>query len=94
MEDFYYYFDEKVVTWRRNSFTIQAESQEQADALAIESIVEPWGIEIDDSEILYETESTLTPEDNDGFSTIILFSEGLGKEDRLLCQNGLDNVNA
>lgn len=94
LKEFSYYYDEKVTVWIRNHFTIEAGSQEGADAIAIESIVEPWGIEIDYSEILYEKETTLTPEDNDGFSTIKLFSEGLGKEDRLLCQNGLDDVNA
>lgn len=73
--EFYYYYDEKVTVWRRNHFTIEAESREEADAMAIEDMIEPWEIEIDEGDYLFETEEGISPENNDGKSTIELFSE-------------------
>ena len=84
--EFYYYYDEKVTVWIRNHFTIEAESQEEADAMAIEDMIEPWEIEVDEANYLYETDEGLSPENNDGKSTIELYS----KEDELnpLYKNG------
>ncbi len=86
LKKFYYYYDEKVTVWKRNYFTIEAESQEKADAMAIENIIEPWGIEVAEGDYLYETEEGISPENNEGNSTIELYS----KEDRhnLLYENG------
>lgn len=72
---FYYYYDEKVTVWRRNHFTIEAESQEEANAKAIEDMIEPWDIEIDDEEYLFDIEEGLSPENNNGYSTIELYSK-------------------
>lgn len=72
---FYYYYDEKVTTWRRNYFSIEAESQEEANAMAIEDMIEPWEIEIDEAEYLFDAEESLSPENNNGNSTIELYSE-------------------
>ena len=83
---FYYYYDEKVTVWRRNHFTIEAESQEEADAMAIENVIEPWGIEVDEGDYLYETEEGISPENNEGNSTIELYSREDGHN--LLYENG------
>ena len=84
--EFYYYYDEKVTVWRRNHFSIEAESQKEANALAIEDMIEPWGIEVDEADYIFETEEGISPENNDGQSTIELYS----KEDEYnpLYENG------
>ncbi len=84
--EFYYYYDEKVTVWRRNHFTIEAESQEKANAMAIENVIEPWGIKIDEGDYLYETEEGISPENNEGNSTIELYSKEDGHN--LLYENG------
>lgn len=85
LKKFFYYYDEKVTIWRRNHFSIEAESQEEADAMAIEYMIEPRGIEVDEGDYLYETEEGISPENNEGNSTIELYS----KEDHSrLYENG------
>ena len=84
--EFYYYYDEKVTVWRRNHFTIEAESQEKADAMAIEDMIEPWEIEVDEGEYIFETEEGISPENNAGKSTIELYSKE--DEDNPLYENG------
>ena len=83
---FYYYYDEKVTVWKRNHFSIEAESQEEANAMAIENMIEPWEIEIDETEYLFDTDEELSPENNDGRSTIELYSKANGFEP--LYENG------
>ena len=83
---FYYYYDEKVTTWRRNHFSIEAESQEEADAMAIEDMIDPWEIEIDEAEYLFDVEEGLSPENNNGNSTIELYSKA--NENTPLYENG------
>lgn len=84
--EFYYYYDEKVTVWRRSHFAIEAESQEEADAMAVEDMIEPWGIELYDSDYILETEEGISPENNAGKSTIELYSEK--DEDNPLYENG------
>lgn len=85
LKKFSYYYDKKVTVWVRNHFSIEAESQEEADEMAIEYMIEPWEIEIDETDYLYETEEGINPENNDGNSTIELYS----KEDHSrLYENG------
>ena len=85
--EFHYYYDEKVAVWRRNHFTIEAESQKEANAMAVEDMIEPWDIEIDDAEYLFDIQEGLSPENNNGYSTIELYS----KEDEYnpLYENGI-----
>ena len=84
--EFYYYYDEKVTVWIRNHFTIEARSQEDADAIAIENMIEPWGIEVNEADYLYETDEGLSPENNGGKSTIELYSKR--DDDNPLYENG------
>lgn len=83
---FYYYYDEKVTVWKRNHFSIEAENQEEANAIAIENMIEPWEIEIDETEYLFDTDGELSPENNDGRSTIELYSKA--NEFEPLYENG------
>jgi hypothetical protein len=86
LKEFDYYYDEKVTVWIRNHFTIEARSQEDADAIAIENMIEPWGIEVNEADYLYETDEGLSPENNGGKSTIELYSKR--DDDNPLYENG------
>lgn len=73
-----FYIDEKVTTWRRTWYTVTEDEN-------IVSVVESESLpDIDHSEIIYETEEAMTPEQNSGFSTVEVFSE----EGVLLWSNG------
>ncbi len=72
MEKFNYYIDEKVTIWRRSFVEIKAETKEEADKKAKEIMLDE-GFDGDNNELLYETECTLSVEDNDGSATIELF---------------------
>lgn len=87
LKEFYYYYYEKVTTWKKNHFTIEAESQEKADAMAIEEMIEPWEIEVDETEYLFDVEESLGPENNNGYSTIGLYSKA--DETNPLYENGI-----
>ncbi len=52
------YFDEKLEIWRRNYVTIEADSEEEA----INKILE-GNYDIDDSELLFETEAYIPPKE-------------------------------
>ena len=67
-----FYLDEKVTTWYRTSFEIEADSEEEAKQKAIEFLKR--GDHIDISwEHLDDTTEGLTPEDNGGESTKELY---------------------
>lgn len=67
MAKFYYRQDNLVKIWRQNQFTIEAETQEEADAIAREICEEGYDVADDDmdnvqfneSEFLFETEEPL-----------------------------------
>ena len=87
MKKFSYYIDEKVSLWRRSYFSVEADSAEEADQIARESIGEKevnLEFDIDDSEYLYDTEENITPEENGGLSTLELFSD----DETLIYSNG------
>ena len=59
------FVDEKVTTWRRNHVVVDAEDEKDAANQILEG-----NEELLDSEILYEFEEAMTPEDNNGFHTL------------------------
>lgn len=68
MKSFTVYFDQKVTVWSRTKFLhIEAESKEEAVAKAKEKFNEQG--DIDDYEILYDTEHQLSPGENNGNPT-------------------------
>jgi hypothetical protein len=85
-EIYNFYVDQKVTTWMRTEFRVKAESEEEAVQTAtllhqegeIDSL--PW-------EKVYDTDEPMSLEDNDGFSTIELFTKESGKR---VYQNGTD----
>lgn len=70
---FDFYKDVKVVVWKRQYFSIEAETEEEARELAKQcvdkDIYDCDDVEIDNTEWLYDTEAQITPEENNGFVT-------------------------
>lgn len=71
-----YYIDEKVTIWRRTYYNVEGTEEEIKNKLIdqFESKY-PTDIEIFDSEILYETEESISPEENNGRPTIEIFND-------------------
>lgn len=87
MENFKFYQDVKVELWKRQSFSIQADTEEEAIRLAEQFKTEDVTADIDDvdTEELYETEQLISSSENNGQNTIELFLRN-GK--RLIGGNG------
>ena len=83
MKKFEFYQDVKVVTWKRQRFTIEAENEERAIELAKEAcdgdVSYSVGIEVEDIEWLSHTESVVNVEDNDGYPTIEVYRDNLNE---------------
>ena len=85
MENFRFKQDVKVIVWVRQSFTIEAESKEDALKKAERFKTEDVTGEIDDVDwrTLWNTQKLMSPEDNDDMCTIELYDE----HDNLIGQN-------
>lgn len=83
MKKFEFYQDVKVVTWKRQRFTIEAENEERAIELVKEAcdgdVSYSVGIEVEDIEWLSHTESVVNVEDNDGYPTIEVYRDNLNE---------------
>ena len=72
MQKFNFYLDEKVTTWMRTNFSVEAESLEDARQKAVDMVLAgdtteyPW-------EQIPETIEQMNPEDNGGSSTKEIF---------------------
>lgn len=79
---FDFYKDVKVVVWKRQYFSIEAETEEEARELAKQcvdkDIYDCDDIEIDNDEWLYDTGVQITPEENRGRATIEVY-DSFGK---------------
>lgn len=81
MTTFNFYQDQKTTVWDRNRFTVEASTYEEAvekvrstkDRLIVEN--DGNGITFQSCETLYDTMEHLSPEDNDGCSTLEMFNE-------------------
>lgn len=68
-----FYVDEKVTIWRRTWYSTE---NEMTTEQIVESVKdENNNTEVEYSELIYETEMMMTPQENDGQSTIEIFSE-------------------
>ncbi len=83
MENFYFYLDQKVTTWMRTNFEVEAESFEEAVKKANEMYESGklYDISWDEVEGVKENMDT---EENDGYSTEELYHE----DGNLIYQNG------
>lgn len=74
MAKFKYYQDQLVKVWERRNFTIEAETQEEADKIAKEIAKSNYQVyteemdevEFTDQETLFDTEETISLEENNG----------------------------
>lgn len=69
-----YIVDEKVTVWRRTWYTTELSKEDFIKA------VEREEVECDTSEIIYETEDRMTPEENDGQETFEVFEGNLSNK--------------
>ena len=77
MTKYSYYIDEKVMIWRREHITIEADSKEEADIIA--SLKTDDGSYIDNSndfEMIYDTEEGVSYKDNNNHTTLELYNDG------------------
>jgi len=75
MQTFDFYLDQKVTTWMRTHFEVEAETVEEAKKLAIEKY-ESGDLEEISWDEIDGVKETLEPEDNGGESTVEIFLDG------------------
>lgn len=69
---FNFYQDVKMAVWKRQFFTIEAETEAEAIEIAKRYGDEDvsYDYDVDNSEYLYETETGILPSENKGWKTI------------------------
>lgn len=81
MNEYSFYQDIKVEIWKRQYFTIKADTKEEAleevEKYKRRDVSEDFIVE--NSEYLFETECMLSPEENGGDATIELYDEATGR---------------
>jgi hypothetical protein len=83
MENFYFYLDQKVTSWMRTNFEVEAESFEEAVKKANEMYESGKLNDIGWDEV-DSTKETMDTKENDGYSTEELYYE----DGNLIYQNG------
>ena len=78
MQTFDFFLDQKVTTWMRTPFSVEAETVEEAKKLAIEKYKSGDLEQIEWDEI-DGVKETLEPEENGGESTVEIFLDGKNK---------------
>lgn len=73
MEKFQFFFDQKVTSWNRTNFEVEAENYEEAKKLARE-LVENGKVSEYSWEPIFETTELMSKEENDGQPTEELYS--------------------
>ena len=74
MQKFHFYLDEKVTTWMRTNFSIEADSLEDARQKAVDMVLAGETAEYSWEQIP-ETIEQMNPEDNGGSSTKEIYHE-------------------
>ena len=85
MAEFDFYLDQKHTIWYRNKFTIEAETQDEANEKVAE-LYKKNELPSDDWDLLHDTVELLSVEDNGGEPTEELFTH-----DGVLIINNLPN---
>lgn len=83
MAKFNYTQDQLIKVWERRTFTIEADTQEEADEIAKRIAKTNYQVYSEDedsilfnnNEILYDTEENLLPEENNGYFTMEVFRD-------------------
>jgi hypothetical protein len=74
MEKFNVYLDQKVITWMRTNFSVEAESSEIARQKAIDFVKEGNALELSWEEVM-DTKERMSLKDNGGEPTEEIFEE-------------------
>jgi hypothetical protein len=74
MEKFNFYLDQKVITWMRTNFSVEAESSEIARQKAIDFVKEGNALELSWEEVM-DTKEIMSLKDNGGEPTEEIFEE-------------------
>jgi hypothetical protein len=75
MQTFDFFLDQKVTTWMRTPYSVEAETVEEAKKIAIEKY-ESGDLEEISWDEIDGVKETLEPEDNGGESTVEIFLDG------------------
>lgn len=80
-----FYVDSKMTVWTRDSFQIEAESEEEAKILAKDKFNNDDYYDYAEQETLYDTMEPMYVEENDGQSTKELFfgTKGFGQDEMI-----------
>ena len=92
MKKYSFYIDNKVTVWERSHRTIEAESEEEAMKMAKDIFKDDWGQSEVEMETLYDTQESMSVEENGGFATSELIwprNTGIGKSGII---TGSDNI--
>lgn len=93
MKKYNFYQDVKMTVWERQHFVIEADTLEEAKEKAAKYATMDVSAEenvICTSEILYDTEELMTPEENNGMPTIEIYLSG---EEKPFITNGDEKTN-
>ena len=75
MKEFDFYLDQKHTIWYRNTFTIEAETLEEAKAKVIEMCNTNTGdLPSEDWDLIHDTAEYISPEENNGEATDELYT--------------------
>lgn len=83
---FKFYLDQKVTTWKRTPFSVDAVNQQQANMLAEQFHKQGNTLDLDWEDIDDVPDEVMELDDNDGFSTEELYST----DGEIIYQNGKD----
>lgn len=81
MAKFSFYQDRKVTSWERDTFTVEADNYREAVDIVKSwqgqdiSAVSDERLQIDESRSLWETSENISPEENDGKATLIVYDD-------------------
>ena len=91
MAEYRFMIDRKVTSWEREYHTIEANSQEEADSIAIAIAKNEVDNEVDEYETIGDTTSEMTPAQNGGCSTVEVIREH--KNFGTIWENGENCIN-
>lgn len=88
MKKYSFYIDNKVTVWERSHRTIEAESEEEAMKMAKDIFKDDWGQSELGMETLYDTQESMSVEENGGFATSeLIWPIGDSIKDTVLMDN-------
>ena len=91
-QEFDFILDEKVNVWNRKKFSIEAETKEEANKIALELVKNSEDIDFYDSEYVYESEELMDILKNNGNPTIVLM-ENTERNSSIIYENDYRTIN-